>query len=128
MKISKLEFVTCLLTIVFIGFAAGWFMRGNTAAQPIRVTAERTLAAAENTPAALPAPKETQKELININTAPVDVLDTLPGIGQKRAEDIVAYREANGPFRIPEDLTKVSGIGENTLEGLLDFITTGEVK
>lgn len=123
MKISKLKFVTCLLAVVFIAFAVGWFLRGSTAAQPIRVETERTLSAAENTPVALPAPKETQKELININTAPVDVLDTLPGVGQKRAEDIVAYREANGPFRIPEDLTKVAGIGENTLEGLIDLIT-----
>lgn len=125
MKISKPEFVTCLLAVVFISFSAGWFLRGNTSAQPIRVETERTLSAAENPPTAIPAPKETQKELININTASVDVLDTLPGIGQKRAEDIVAYREANGPFRIPEDLTKVAGIGESTLEELIDFITTG---
>lgn len=123
MKISKLEFVTCLLAAVFIAFSVGWFLRENTAAQPIRVETERTLSSAENTPVALPAPKETQKELIDINTASVDVLDTLPGIGQKRAEDIVAYREANGPFRIPEDLTKVAGIGESTLEGLIDLIT-----
>lgn len=51
---------------------------------------------------------------------------TLPGIGEKRAEDIIAYRQANGPFRIPEELTEVPGIGEGILEGLIDYVTTGE--
>ena len=48
------------------------------------------------------------------------------GIGEKRAEDIIAYRQANGPFRIPEELTEVPGIGEGILEGLIDYVTTGE--
>ena len=48
---------------------------------------------------------------------------TLPGIGEKRAADIIADREANGPFRMPEDLTRVSGIGEGILEGLLEYVT-----
>ena len=42
------------------------------------------------------------------------------------AEDIIAYRRANGPFRIPEELTEVPGIGEGILEGLIDYVTTGE--
>ena len=63
---------------------------------------------------------------INLNTAGVDELMTLPGIGEKRAEDIIAYRRANGPFRIPEELTEVPGIGEGILEGLIDYVTTGE--
>ena len=50
-------------------------------------------------------------------------METLPGIGEKRAADIIADREANGPFRLPEDLTRVSGIGEGILEGLIDYIT-----
>ena len=55
--------------------------------------------------------------------APAEELMTLPGIGEKRAADIIADREANGPFRIPEDLTRVSGIGEGILEGLIDLVT-----
>ena len=67
------------------------------------------------------APAPTGKT--NINTATAEELDTLPGIGETRAAAIVADREANGPFRIVEDLTRVSGIGEGTLEGLIDYIT-----
>ena len=63
---------------------------------------------------------------VDLNTAGVDELMTLPGIGEKRAEDIIAYRRANGPFRIPEELTEVPGIGEGILEGLIDYVTTGE--
>lgn len=126
MKISRLEFVTLLLTAVFTAFAVGWFLRGSTVAEPIRIETERTLTAAESTPVALPAPTDAVGEKIDINTATAEELCDLPGIGEKRAADIVAYREANGPFRIPEDITKVAGIGESTLEGLIDFITTGE--
>ena len=61
--------------------------------------------------------------LVDLNTASVEELMTLPGIGEKRAADIIADREANGPFRTPEDLTRVSGIGEGILAGLIDLVT-----
>lgn len=125
MKISKLELVSLLLTAVFLSFTVGWFLRGNAAAQPIRVETERILPAAQNTPIALPVPTEGATPLIDINTASAQELEALPGIGPKRAADIIAYREAHGPFRVPEDLSKVSGIGESTLEGLIDLITAG---
>jgi competence protein ComEA len=48
---------------------------------------------------------------VNINTADVKELMTLSGVGQKVAERIVEYREAHGPFKKPEDLRKVEGIG-----------------
>jgi len=66
-----------------------------------------------------------QEGQININTASVEELDLLPGIGPAKAAAIVAWREENGPFRFPEELIRVSGIGEATLAGLLDQITVG---
>lgn len=63
----------------------------------------------------------TQK--ININTADATELRQLSGIGEKKAADIIKYREENGSFQTVEDLTKVSGIGEKTLENLKDSIT-----
>lgn len=124
MKISKLEFVILLLTAAFLAFAGGWFLRGSAAAEPIRVEVQRTLSPGE-TPLALPAPTGVGGPggKININTADSETLQTLPGIGEKRAEDIIAYREAHGPFRIAEDLTRVKGIGESILAGLLEQIT-----
>ena len=50
-------------------------------------------------------------------------MQRLPGIGPARAQAIVADREANGPFRIPEELTRVDGIGEGILQGLIDYVT-----
>lgn len=125
MKISKLEFMTALFTAVFLAFAVGWFLRGNAGARPILVETERTIAPAQQSAMALPAPVESKAPLININTASADELQNLPGIGPSRAAEIIAYRETIGPFRIPEDITKVPGIGESTMEGLIDFITTG---
>ncbi|WP_420389373.1 ComEA family DNA-binding protein [Marinobacter sp.] len=52
---------------------------------------------------------------ININTADIETLASLNGIGQSKAEAIVAYRDANGPFQSSNDLTNVKGIGERTV-------------
>ena len=63
--------------------------------------------------------------LVDINTAGLEELMALPGIGETRAQAILDDREANGPFRYPEELVRVKGIGEGVLEGFLDQITTG---
>lgn len=55
-------------------------------------------------------------EKININTAPLEELIKLKGIGQKYAQQIINYRENAGSFKIPEDIMKVKGIGLKTLE------------
>lgn len=60
--------------------------------------------------------------LVNLNTADVGELDELPGVGEATARAIVEDREANGPFSTPEDLMRVSGIGEKKfarLEGMV---------
>ena len=57
-------------------------------------------------------------ERVNLNTAGAAALQRLPGIGPALAERIVAYREAHGPFARLSEITRVSGIGPRTLEGL----------
>jgi len=61
--------------------------------------------------------------LVNINTADAAQLCTLPGIGESRAADIVAYREKNGPFESCEDIMKVPGIKTSAYEKIRDKIT-----
>ncbi|MBW6458241.1 MAG: helix-hairpin-helix domain-containing protein [FCB group bacterium] len=62
-------------------------------------------------------------EPVNINTAGLMEIEALPNIGMGKAKDIIDHRDKNGPFRSLEELTKVKGIGEKTLEKLKPFIT-----
>ncbi|KMQ76052.1 ComEA family DNA-binding protein [Marinobacter subterrani] len=64
-----------------------------------------------------------QDVAVNINTADVATLASLNGIGQSKAEAIVAYREANGPFAVTADLANVKGIGERTIEKNAERLT-----
>lgn len=59
---------------------------------------------------------------ININTANVEELTLLPGIGPALAQRIIDYREENGPFSSCSQLKNVKGIGQITYEGLRDYI------
>jgi competence protein ComEA len=60
---------------------------------------------------------------VDLNTADAETLAReLKGIGPARAEAIIAWREANGPFRAPEDIVLVQGIGERVLEDNRDNI------
>ena len=76
-------------------------------------------------PWAPPAAVRTAEGAVDINTAGLDELMELPGIGRVRAQAILDDRAANGSFRYPEDLIRVKGIGEGTLSGILGQITTG---
>lgn len=60
---------------------------------------------------------------ININTATISDLQTLTGIGEAKANDIINYREENGGFTNIEELKNISGIGDMIFEKIKDFIT-----
>lgn len=64
--------------------------------------------------------------LVNINTATVEQLCTLSGIGESRAKTIIAYREAHGNFAKKEDIMKVTGIKESSYAKIKDQITVGK--
>ncbi len=70
---------------------------------------------------------EEAKEIakVNINTATVEELVKLPGVGDSVAKKIVEHREKNGNFKATEDLKNVKGIGEKKFEKMKDLITVG---
>ena len=63
----------------------------------------------------------TGPEVIDINSADVEQLKSLPGIGELKAESIVRFRETNGPYASVEDLLAVRGIGPATLDAIRDL-------
>jgi competence protein ComEA len=91
-----------ILLVLACALAAGLFLfkhRRMTGAQDITLVAG----------------SEAAYELkVDINSATWQEIALIPGVGQKRAQAIVAYREKNGPFRSAEDLTRVSGVGRET--------------
>jgi competence protein ComEA len=64
-------------------------------------------------------------DLIDINTATLEELESLPGIGSATAEKIIEFRDQNGPFQQIEDIMNVSGIGPATFDQIKDLITVG---
>ena len=119
------------ITAALIVFTGGYFA-GRAAASPDGTAAILV----EHPPAENAAEEETvdetavtataQAEKVDINTADLETLMTLPGIGETLAQRIVDYRETYGPFQVAEDLMEVSGIGEKRLEAIRDFISLGE--
>ncbi|HHW3838521.1 TPA: helix-hairpin-helix domain-containing protein [Streptococcus suis] len=67
--------------------------------------------------------QEGSDSKVNLNTATEADLQTISGIGAKRATDIIAYREANGGFKSVDDLNNVSGIGDKTMESIRPYVT-----
>ena len=61
-------------------------------------------------------------DVININTANLEQLMKISGVGKTKAEAIISYREKNGDFKKKEDITKVRGIGKSTFEKIKDKI------
>jgi competence protein ComEA len=75
-------------------------------------------------PAARPAPAPKGDEAVHVNTATVAQLTVLPGVGEKLAQRIVDYRNANGPFKNMKALAQVSGVGpalQKRIEGRIAF-------
>lgn len=70
------------------------------------------------------AEAERKAGLININTADKSELMKLDGIGEKRANDIIDYREQNGAFASPQDIMKVNGIKQSSYDKIKDKIYT----
>ena len=79
---------------------------------------------AEEIPAGAMSKEASKEGKVNINTATVEELKTLKGVGEKKAEAIIEYRKKNGSFKTKEDLMKVRGIGKKLFESFEERIVT----
>ncbi|WP_314450969.1 helix-hairpin-helix domain-containing protein [uncultured Granulicatella sp.] len=68
-------------------------------------------------------PSNLKQGTVNINTATLEQLQTIKGIGKKKAEAILQYRKEHGAFRTKEDLLQVKGIGKKALEAIESQVT-----
>ena len=76
----------------------------------------------QTAPVADTAAFQTEDKRVNLNTATLEELDALPGVGPSTAKNIIAYREAHGGFAAPEEIMNVKRIGEKTFQKLKEFI------
>ena len=129
---SKYGLSVLALSAVFFLVCATWYLARTSTPEPYLVSSVRQPTAEE---AAVPEQSEQEPsrpdsllpdEVIDINTADAYDLRRLPGIGEKRAEDIIAWREEHGPFQTVDELTQVSGIGPVILENLRAYVTAGD--
>lgn len=108
-------------------FALALLLPGIGSAFPGDYTVRTRPAEAERSLAGGDDPQRTAAELLpgerlNLNAAGAEELRRLPGIGEKLAAAIVAYREEHGPFQAVEELLRVPGIGEKRLAAIRDLV------
>lgn len=125
MKLTRAEWGILWAATVILALMAGWQLGTGSVREleQLSAPAAQTQPAEEEEPS--PAESEAPAGPVDLNTAGLEELMTLPGIGETRARAILAYREEHGPFQYVEDLIRVSGIGEGILEGLMDQATVG---
>lgn len=110
--------IILLVAIIAIGGIVAW--QKYNPAHPIEIS--------------LPPPPESNGEVnpeelpqkIDVNQAEAWLLEALPGIGESKAQAIIAYRQQNGGFRSITEITNVEGIGPAIYEEIKDLITVGD--
>lgn len=133
MSERKSQILVVLLTLLCAGLCAGYLLWSERNAGTVTraegevytVSVRPVQEEPEGEEITLPE-EETVEFPIHINTADSAALQALPGIGEKRAEAILEYREANGPFSSVDDLTQVSGIGEGILGQIRELVTVDD--
>ena len=128
--------ILVILTCVFAAFLGGFHIGRRMNRSPVHIY--QAIPSAEKQPELEQATEEAEEAIVeevseetapealwplNVNTATVEQLDQLPGIGPVLAQRIIDYRSANGGYQAVEELLKVNGIGDAKLTEILDLIT-----
>ena len=108
-------FILLMTMIVFASILIGFFLGRNTGKSPIQISKVPESTASND------AQEPIQK--ININTADIDKLQEIPGIGAVLAQRIIDFRNENGPFQTVTELTRVEGIGLDRLNQISEYVT-----
>ena len=125
---TRFDKIVLGLTAAFLVVTGGYFVSGQLGEAEYQVTVSKQAPAVS---ASLPEVEDgypdslLEGEVIDLNTASAADLTRLPGIGEKRAQAIVDYRESSGPFQSVEELTEGKGIGEGILAQVYDYVTVG---
>ena len=121
MKITPVS-VLALCCLLLAAFLSGMFIGRNVAGGSIQTSILLTPGTSQSSATTSSVPLNGK---VNINTATVQELMSLNGIGETYAQRIVDYRNTNGPFTDISQIKNVSGIGDKRFEAIKDFITVG---
>ena len=123
--------ILVVVTIAFAAFTLGFFFGRNQNQNPVQlsVSPQMTAPRISTIPTETEAPPDSKEPAvhfpIDLNSATMEELMALPGIGETYAQRILDYREKNGPYRAVEELLNVDGIGESRLKSIYDLVTIG---
>jgi comEA protein len=117
LSLHKLPIALAVAVVIIVVALIIWLAVGANTAEPPQPPGASSTQENSSTPG------ETTATPINLNTADVATLEQLPGIGEVRAQAIVNYRNANGPFNTIEDILNVKGIGPETFAQIKESIT-----
>ena len=126
MKNTPVSILACVC-LILAAFLFGLYLGRNISGTEIYTSAispQTTFSSVPSTQSISSSATQTSGK-ININTADLYTLMSLPGIGEAYAQRIIDYRTANGPFKNIEDIKNVEGIGEKRYESIKNLITTG---
>ena len=125
-KLSQAEWAVIGLTALLLALMVGWRLGADSVRQlTAQAAALLPAVSAEPSPSApedanpSPAPSAGP---VDINTAGLEELMTLKGVGESRARAIIEYREQQGAFETPEDIMNISGIKEGVFSKIKDQI------
>lgn len=133
MKKQPLSLISAI-TIIFLAFTVGFFLGRNQNHEIIQISACFPVQhhVPTETATAISEARTNTSQIqhavefpVDINTAGIEALTQLPGIGETLAQRIISYRDQHGPFERPEELMNVDGIGSGKLEAILDYIAAG---